>query len=401
VKYFLIISLLLLNSTNAFCKGQDYPYTITSTSGVVLLWYPWASRWRQMTTPVAAPKDAILQVTNGATATVKLNKSTDSYGQKRVNVSMKVKSPMVVRLSHDLMRKMTFQRHELNKLPDSLIAENAPTDLAEIPFQLKEAWDKMLAVFTGKVGKSSQAAKDIEQMKEQDGIDLSVKVKKIIVNLPIQKQIINATTLPISVYVSWEHADFPTDYKVKIWDTGATKKNLSIITSSSFYNQRIYTAGEYQIQVSSRDDTVVSDPVTIFVKVAPKQLEVENEGNLNLDNTLTSTSPPDEFNIVTQSKKSKISFSWNDTLSGTRKSLYKLSISKLDSSYKASKSLSSNGVTIALEPGDYQWHVQADQSATDIRFLTVVSDDSPKKTSIALFKSLLSEHVDGIVYLDK
>ncbi len=333
-------------------------FAIRDVKGEVLYWHPWSAKWRTLKSDRKLPKNTLVQVgidsSFGFETLAPAGRKTQTLKAEKFVVQ--VKQPMVLRLSDDIFRQISFNPFFIDQLPG--LQESASSQKGIATF--KEAWERLVAVVSGKLPVN-------QVLSREAGIDLGIKSKKIKLYMPPRDSIFLVKSFPMKMEIRWQ--DIPengAEFEVNLWKKGSESGPPVAKTRSNRQVVSIADEGSYMYQVSTSDGKWQSAIAQTHVSFPVGQFTAEKNSKINLSERKTPNPllpiylPPPDFAYLVKKLPVKIDFTWERTESVPDYAPFNFII--VDHLGKEFLNQIVNGTSTSAhfkEPGDYYWYVEA------------------------------------------
>jgi hypothetical protein len=393
---------------------EDTHFQILEALGTVLLWEPYATKWREAVVGYQVSGETIIQVRANSSAQIQVLNQKGLAGIGKAELSFKVNRPTIGRLNDQYLRSINIEKMFIDKLPD---VQELPEEMpGELLSELDEAWNRFAAVFSG----DEVPVKALElsaRARPEEDFEITVKQKKISILSPGNDSTLSSEKSPVEKYIYWQLEEQTPEevvFDVFVWEKGRSPTDPIGTTKESRYKMQLQP-GMYQIQVVSHDKKWGSEVHTVTVlenvglsesadRLASERSDPEDISIFQLK------SPPDDFNIFTNKDKGRIYFSWNNDqdLKSNRKFHFVISTDRGQRIFE--KMTYDREVSVSLKPGNYRWHVQdADNIDANGRIVPTIRSESyifsvNKKKTRRNWASKVEGLVNGrggIIYLDQ
>lgn len=396
-----------LVGTTAFA-AESANFKIIESSDAILVWTPWAAKWRRAGQGSVLTEGSLIQVPNGVSVSFEPLFKTGFKGLKGKAV-IKIIKPVVMRLERDIFRPV-----ELNtSFTDSLADMSKVKVKGDVPTysDMTEAWSKSALIYSGKSW--WQSIQDKFQLNKRS-IEVGVQAKEIRLISPPNDVVLEKENMPSRIKIVWRHINQPKpEYQIRLWKKGEDEDEgtLLAVTELDYYTLTVSRSGIYFVQIATEDGnyqskvhrvTVMTPLDRFFSKTSLDELRDSKEDEIKL------LFPKDTMSIVSVNDPSAVQFSWqiHDNLPYEQLEKTELVLFDDDENEVYSSAMTSTHKMLWLKPGGYAWQIRLkarlsgrSEPQTILSKLNSFTISPKKQSTTSYLKRLLVEKRTGSFYL--
>lgn len=381
---FLIYSISYTNPALAGPKWANSFYILEDSTGSVLVRGPFSSVWLSPEKGDKIPEGHLLQTLEGAVAKLRYLPADGSIESLGGSLTLRIDSPIVVRLDRDILRRVTVSTNFVEKLPALDASYRA---LQAEDFSLKSAWSKVTAAGQAGLSRAGFGSSSESSSKEEKGVQSSVEGRKISILTPYTGQKFSAVNLPQEILIKWKEVGArDIAYRVYFWRSSRQRPAPVGLTRHNEFTVALPVVGKYLLQVTSEDGVWQSEvhSIVLMQGVGGQFSSDMVSGPGSKDLVLNILYPSESFEVLSKTEKVVDFFRWDKVEDG-RDWYYQWVLQGKNGVEVRRITTSESVVRQEIPAGEYLWHVEAfvrNQTFADSQLLS--APPSARKTSSSL-----------------
>ena len=386
----LLVTCIMFAAETAGAESTKF-YTASELRGSVLTRGPNSAYWSQVKDGARLREGQIIQVTSGSAVTLAEWGGIVGSIDTGTKVKLRISSPMIARLTADLLRGVKVSEYFLEKNYDQ--GTTAISASAE-EFSFSDAWNRISSVVTGR--RSTPQQNSLADLEKQ-GMALSMAANKIKLLSPGMNSVFQSDAWPMEIKLVWVSVPLKdVNYAIYMWPAAEARGQPLAVSRDSFYTVPLQKPGIYMVQVSTLDKFWQSSAHAVHALSPSKELVKSSGGKSTVAPRMSVVSayPPDRFVVATGDPLKPLVFSWqlNETFRNQKVSLF---VRKENGELLKSLSTSLSQAELVLPEGRYVWSLVSEgkERLIDSRSVVVLSPAAGDKTSKNL--SVLMQLIGG------
>lgn len=334
-------------------------YRVEQVQGTVLVRGPFTPVWEELKVGDLLPEGDLLQTLPGSRVRLRhMSSKKKSRAASQGYLTLKIDTPLVVRVDQDIVRKVVITPNFFENLPS---LEALHRNLEKETFSLKSAWSKVTATIGQSVSRLNSKKLDLARSAGGQGVESSIKAGKIDVLTPYNLQTLRVSNLPHDLVMRWkEVAGKNLSFNVYLWQTSGERPAPIGMTRRNQYTHTLPRPGKYYLQITSQDGGWQSEVVTFLVSHSSGMLA--NSGGLGRGSStrkdLDLQYPPESFEIVARDSGRMEIFRWESTVQPNGHWLYEWVLTHADGRIVRRVKTSENLTLQEIPRGEYLWYVE-------------------------------------------
>jgi hypothetical protein len=355
---FLICLISFTTSATAGSIWADPFYILEDSTGTILVRGPYSTVWLSPEKGDKIPEGHLLQTLDGAIAKLRYVPSNGSGEALGGSLTLKIDTPIVVRLDRDILRRVAVSTNFVEKLP---ALDATYRELQEEDFSLKSAWSKVTAAGQAGLARAGLGSSSEGNSKEEKGVQSSVEGRKINILTPYTGQKFSSLNLPHEILIKWKDVDTrDIAYRVYFWRSSRQRPPPVGLTRRNQFTVALPVLGKYLLQVTSEDGVWQSEvhSIVLMQGVGGQFRSNVVSASDSMDLGLAILYPSESFEVLTRGEKAVDFFRWDKLLDG-REWNYQWVLRGKNGVELRRISTSESFVRQEIPAGEYLWHVEA------------------------------------------
>jgi hypothetical protein len=396
---FLVI-VILVNLVNYSCPATadteltDSYYIVEDFTGSVLLRGPYSPVWESPEKGDRIPEGYLLQTLDGSIAKLRYVPKDRSIASLGGSLTLRIDTPIVVRLDRDILRQVAVSTNFVEKLP-ALDAKFSALEAED--FTLQSAWSKVTAAAQAGLSQAGLGSSADDNSKDKKGVQSSVEGRKIIILTPYPGQKFRAVNLPQEILVKWKAVDAKdVAYRVYFWRSSRKRPPPVGLSRRNQFTVVLPMVGKYQLQITSEDGLWQSEvhSIELIDGTGGQFARVGDNVSGSVDSGLNLLYPSESFEVLSTGDKVVDFFRWEMVPDG-REWQYEWVLQRKNGVELRRLTTSESFVRQKIPAGEYLWYVEAivrNQPSPNSNFGSVLSSANkypprPGREIVSRFRS--------------